>query len=230
MYKYSNREMASKVTKKKKAVYTSYRVFVHRILKAEHPNIGVGGPALTVLDKAVQYLIKMLMYHADVARRQEGVKTITSRHVQTAVRLWFPGEMAKRAVTAGTKILARYTTYMTRKEKESEKASISNVIGLHIPVSRVKKAMKKYTSDCSCRVSDSGAVYLASVVEYVIGEMIDVSSHLARDNKKARIVSRHIFLGVRNDRDLDRIFHNFIISSDVLPGIHPSLLKPKAKK
>ena len=36
--------------------------------------------------------------------------TITSRETQTAVRLLLPGELAKHAVSEGTKAVAKYTS------------------------------------------------------------------------------------------------------------------------
>ena len=36
--------------------------------------------------------------------------TITSREIQTAVRLLLPGELAKHAVSEGTKAVTKYTS------------------------------------------------------------------------------------------------------------------------
>ncbi|CAB1420982.1 unnamed protein product [Pleuronectes platessa] len=38
--------------------------------------------------------------------------TITSREIQTAVRLLLPGELAKHAVSEGTKAVTKYTSSM----------------------------------------------------------------------------------------------------------------------
>jgi histone H2A len=64
-------------------------------------------------------------------------------------------------------------------------------------------------------------VYLAAVLEYLCAEILELAGNAARDNKKSRIVPRHITLAVKNDEELNKLLGNVTIASGgVLPNIH----------
>ena len=71
-------------------------------------------------------------------------------------------------------------------------------------------------------------MYLAAILEYLTAEIIELAGNAARDNKKTRIIPRHIMLAVRNDEELNKLFGNITIAQGgVLPNIH-SVLVPKS--
>ena len=75
-------------------------------------------------------------------------------------------------------------------------------------------------------------MYMAAVLEYLAAEILELAGNAARDNKKSRIVPRHIQLAVRNDEELNKLLGGVTIASGgVLPNIHAVLLpKSKGKK
>merc|ERR1719297_39547 len=80
------------------------------------------------------------------------------------------------------------------------------------------------------RIGGGAPIYLASVLEYLCAELLELAGNAARDNKKQRIIPRHIQLAVRNDEELNKLLGNVTITGGgVLPNIHAVLL-PASKK
>ena len=74
-------------------------------------------------------------------------------------------------------------------------------------------------------------VYLAAVLEYLAAEILELAGNAARDNKKTRIIPRHLQLAIRNDEELNKLLGGVTISQGgVLPFIQSELLPAKSGK
>jgi len=102
--------------------------------------------------------------------------------------------------------------------------------GIQFPVGRIARYLKR--GKYSERVGSGAPVYIAAVLEYLAAEVLELAGNAARDNKKTRIIPRHIQLAVRNDEELAKLMRNATIASGgVIPQINDKLLPPtKTKK
>ena len=104
--------------------------------------------------------------------------------------------------------------------------SRSSRAGLQFPVGRIARYLK--TGKYAERVGAGAPVYLAAVLEYLAAEVLELAGNAAKDNKKTRIIPRHIQLAVRNDEELNKLMKNCTIAcGGVLPSINPTLLPGK---
>ena len=109
---------------------------------------------------------------------------------------------------------------------KKQSTSSSAKAGLQFPVGRIGRYLRngKYAT----RMGAGAPVYLAAVLEYLTAEILELAGNAARDNKKSRIVPRHITLAVKNDEELNKLLGGVTIASGgVLPNIHSVLLPKK---
>ena len=115
------------------------------------------------------------------------------------------------------------------KKSGGKSTSRSAKAGLQFPVGRIARFLKK--GGYATRVGGGAPVYMAAVLEYLAAEILELAGNAARDNKKARIIPRHIQLAVRNDEELNKLLGNVTIASGgVLPNIHQVLMPKKSAK
>merc|ERR1719184_695844 len=108
------------------------------------------------------------------------------------------------------------------------RTSLSMRSGLQFPVGRLHRKMKQ--GRFSKRIGKGAAVYMAAVLEYLAAEVLELAGNAARENKKVRILPRHLLLAVKNDEELDKLSNNATFrEGGVLPGINPKLLPVKSK-
>jgi len=114
------------------------------------------------------------------------------------------------------------------KDAGTKIVSKSVKAGLQFPVGRIARFMKE--GKFSDRVGAGAPVYMSAVLEYLAAEVLELAGNAARDNKKTRIVPRHIQLAIRNDEELNKLLNSVTIASGgVLPNIHVFLLPQKGK-
>ncbi|KAK4707920.1 hypothetical protein R3W88_028845 [Solanum pinnatisectum] len=93
----------------KKAVET-YKIYIFKVLKQVHPDIGISSKAMGIMNSFINDIFEKLAQEASRLARYNKKPTITSREIQTAVRLVLPGELAKHAVSEGTKAVTKFTS------------------------------------------------------------------------------------------------------------------------
>ncbi|KAK0420319.1 hypothetical protein QR680_014614 [Steinernema hermaphroditum] len=96
--------------KKRKSRKESYSVYVYRVLKQVHPDTGISSKAMSIMNSFVNDVFERIAGEASKLAHYNKRSTIASREIQTAVRLILPGELAKHAVSEGTKAVTKYTS------------------------------------------------------------------------------------------------------------------------
>eukprot|EP00246_Nothoceros_aenigmaticus_P007987 TRINITY_DN2240_c0_g1_i1.p2 TRINITY_DN2240_c0_g1~~TRINITY_DN2240_c0_g1_i1.p2 ORF type:complete len:136 (+),score=42.25 TRINITY_DN2240_c0_g1_i1:157-564(+) len=98
-----------KKKKMKKSVET-YKIYIYKVLKQVHPDTGISSKAMGIMNSFINDIFEKLAQEAARLARYNKKPTITSREIQTAVKLILPGELAKHAVSEGTKAVTKFTS------------------------------------------------------------------------------------------------------------------------
>ncbi|KAF8819665.1 histone H2AX [Cardiosporidium cionae] len=113
--------------------------------------------------------------------------------------------------------------------KLSKHQTKSKKAGLEFPVGRIGRFLKR--GRFAKRVGVTAPIFLAAVLEYLCAELLEGAGSQARDDKKVRIIPRHIQLAVHSDEALSKFVGQATIASGgVLPNLHSVLLPKVAKK
>ena len=87
-----------------------YSVYVYKVLKQVHLDTGISSKAMGIMNSFVNDIFERIAGDASCLAHYNKHLTITSREIQTAKRLLLPGELAKHAVSEGTKAVTKYTS------------------------------------------------------------------------------------------------------------------------
>ena len=105
--KSSKKATAPKRAAKRTETYSTY---IYRVLKQVHPETGISKKGMSIMNSFINDVFERLCNEAGRLSRYNKKATLSSREVQTAVRLVLPGELAKHAVSEGTKAVTKFTS------------------------------------------------------------------------------------------------------------------------
>merc|ERR550514_1514752 len=103
------KKAGSKTTRKKSKADT-YKIYIYKVLKQVHPDTGISSKAMSIMNSFLNDMFDKIASEASRLSSYNKKPTITSREIQTAVRLVLPGDLAKHAVSEGTKAVTKYTS------------------------------------------------------------------------------------------------------------------------
>lgn len=95
--------------KRRKKRRESYAIYIYKVLRQVHPDTGISGKAMSIMNSFVNDIFERIASEASRLAHYNKRTTISSREIQTGVRLLLPGELAKHAVSEGTKAVTKYT-------------------------------------------------------------------------------------------------------------------------
>ncbi|XP_076139660.1 uncharacterized protein LOC143122726 [Alosa pseudoharengus] len=227
---------------------------VHRLLRKGNYAERVGAGAPVYLAVVFEYLTAEILELAGNAARDNKKTRIIPRHLQLAVRNdeELKKLLGKVTIAQGGVLPNIQAVLLPKKTEKSKKGQAPNKeimsgrgktggkarakaktrssrAGLQFPVGRVHRLLRK--GNYAQRVGAGAPVYLAAVLEYLTAEILELAGNAARDNKKTRIIPRHLQLAVRNDEELNKLLGGVTIAQGgVLPNIQAVLLPKKTEK
>jgi histone H2B len=101
--------------KQRKRSKQSYAMYIYKVLKQVHPDCKISKSAMSIMNSFVNDIFERLAGESAKLCVWNQKKTLSSREIQTSVRLSLPGELAKHAVSEGTKAVTKYTSSMGSK-------------------------------------------------------------------------------------------------------------------
>ena len=108
--KKKNTKKPKNENQRKKRRTQSYSSYIYKVLKQVHPDTGISSKGMSIMNSFVNDTFERLAYEAGKIIRYNRKATLSSREIQTACRLVLPGELAKHAVSEGTKAVTKYTS------------------------------------------------------------------------------------------------------------------------
>ena len=85
----------------------SYAIYIYKVLKQVHPDTGISSKAMGIMNSFVNDIFERIATESSRLAHYNKKSTVSSREIQTAIRLLLPGELAKHAVSEGTKAVTK---------------------------------------------------------------------------------------------------------------------------
>ena len=94
----------------KKKSKETFHIYIYKVLKQVYPEMGMSKKAMSIMNSFVHDTFDRLASEAGQLCKINKKHTMDARAVQTAVRLVFPGELAKHAMSEGTKAVTKFNS------------------------------------------------------------------------------------------------------------------------
>ena len=104
------KKAASVNNKRKKKRVESYSTYIYKVLKQVHPDTGISKKGMSIMNSFINDIFERIATEAGKLATYNKKATLSSREIQTAVRLMLPGELAKHAVSEGTKAVTKFSS------------------------------------------------------------------------------------------------------------------------
>ena len=217
------------IIKKKKS--HMFETYISKVLKQISTSNGITNNAKQQLNSILCYIIKHISILTVKLTMAGKKKTISLKEIENSLILVLSGKLLENSLKEGQKSCSN----ISNNENNNINSSRQNKAGIIFPPSLVEKFLRDFGSS-NVMIGNLSPIFLASVLEYICFEILDLSVNYCKENKHIRITIRDLELSVRNDYELNNLFVKLNISflgGGVLPYIHSSLLnktKTKIKK
>ena len=87
--------------------FESYSLYISRVLRTVHQDIGITTKAIAVMDSFIKDIFDRIAMECSSICRNCGKNTITKKEVETATKLVLLGDLRKHAVSEGERAVKR---------------------------------------------------------------------------------------------------------------------------
>ena len=214
----------NKNTKHKKTRY--YETYISKVLKNVSKDGGITSNAKQQLNSAICVIAKHISNLATHLTFISKKKTMSTKEIGNAVKLFFVGAMADESIKLAEESIQKFSTNDDKHSSRQDKA------GILFPPSTSEKFLRNFGFS-NTMVTKTAPVYFASVLEYIVSYILVRGIALAKEDNRVRITIRDLELTIRTDSDLVVLFQKCnltLLGGGVLPQIHESLLNKKPRK
>tara|TARA_Y100000389_G_C17471304_1_gene531419 strand:- start:15751 stop:16992 length:1242 start_codon:yes stop_codon:yes gene_type:complete len=203
---------------------TTFNLSIKQILKNVHPDLSIKTISVEILNDILMRLSENIIEVATKMSELGKTKTITVREIMTSVRLLVPGELGNNAIIRWKryKNIEKYRKAIINK-KNNKKTPKEKYAGIEFNVSTCKTIIQNNIKKDNL-IGNDAPVYLATVLEYLVAEILDLSGNSTRDNNRIKITPNDIMIAIKNDEELNILFDGSILGSGVESNINIKLL------
>ena len=94
----------------KRKRHETFAIYIYKVLRQVHPETGISKKAMNIMNSFINDIFDRIAIEGSKLVRYNSRRTLSSREVQTAVKLLLPGELAKHAISEGTKAVTKFTS------------------------------------------------------------------------------------------------------------------------
>jgi histone H2B len=211
--------MTSKIPSKPN---NNFYLYLKKIIKDRNSQARVKTDVLKNLNDIIISFIDNVAHKVVLLIEHSRHRTITSRDIQTYVRLFFPGELRKQAISQGTIAVTKFTASLesAKQKKQEEKKnqiskrfSSSDKAGLIFSPSRVNNYLRHYVPNykLDARIGKGCIYYLTAIIEYLMLEIFDLSNALMKKENKQTITWDMVKQVINDDGELSLLFSHLDI-------------------
>ena len=105
----SSKKSAAKVVTRKRSRHETFNLYIFKVLKQVHPQIGMSKKAMAIMNSFVHDTFDRIASEAGNLCTVNKRKTMDARAVQAAIKLVLPGELAKHAESEAQKAVQKFS-------------------------------------------------------------------------------------------------------------------------
>lgn len=211
--------------KKKKNHF--FEIFILKVLKQISPSNNLTNNAKQQLNSFICIFLKQVVHILFSLISYAKKKTYSVKEVENAMQFLLNGDLKKNSLLEAEGAVIRYDSSVS---KDSSSRQIK--AGILFPPSIVEKFLKQF-GPSNIMIASNTPVYLATICEYIVSQILQVAVFYCKQDKRTRIIIRDIELGIQNDDELKKLLSSIkvnFIGGGVVPYIHNSLLTQKKVK